>query len=258
LALRIIFSVLLACSLLVAINVPQVVTQSIVTSYQYATTSLTTTMYSTSLMTNETSRQVSYVLTPGDYNSRTDSFTLSFTETTNIRYFADLDDYPCLFYDYFLFNATSGHTIRSHFQLSMVGRGIDFLILNSWQFWSFEHSNCGRGLGSSMLHVFAPSSSVDWLVPETGEYALVFASPVFYGGQIYFSAQDYSAIVQSETATSTLTSIFQNTQSILSTLPTQPITTSVGGANTGISWFAAILLVTVGVGIILLVLRKRR
>jgi hypothetical protein len=256
-AQRTILSLLLVCSILSTLAVPRVISQNAVTSYQTSATSLTSTIYSTTLSSSEASEPIHFFLTPGDYDSRVGSFTLGYTEATNIRYFGDLEDYPCLFYDYFLLNATSGHTIRIHFQLSMVDRRIDLLILNSQQFWSFEHTNCGWGLRSSMLHVFASSSNVDWSVPESGQYALIFATPVFYGGQVYCSAQEYSTIIQSDTTASTVTSVFEVTYPVLFTpTVTQSIITSPTSANVLLNWLPVILILIVGLGIALL-LRSR-
>ena len=238
---------------------PRVVSQNVVTSYQVSMTSLTKTIYSTVQTSGEASGQLHYNLTPSDYDSRTGSFTLSFTESTSAGFLGnDFEDYPCLFYDYFLLNATSGHTIHSHFQLSMVDRAIHFLILNPGQFWRFQHSNCGWGLQSSMLHVFAPISDVDWVVPVSGQYALVFATTVFYSGQVYYSAQDYYSVVQSQTSTSTLTSLLEITYNALFTpASTQSVTTSLGSQTRALSWLPVILILGVGLAIVL-VLRKRR
>ena len=252
------FSILLTCSLLTMLITPRVVSQNVVTSTEVSVTSLTSTMYSTVQTSSLLSQPVHYNLTPSDYDSRTGTFKLSFTESTNTGFIGDFEDYPCLFYDYFLLNATSGHTIHSHFQLSMVGRAITFLILNPQQFWGFEHSNCGWGLASSMLHVYAPSSDFDWVVPASGQYALIFATSVFYSGQVYYSAQDYYSVVQSQTSTSTFTSVFGVPYVALSTpATTQPISSSLGSENEAFSWIPIILILGVGLGIAL-VLRRRR
>ena len=142
----------------------------------------------------------------------------------------------------------------------MEGRAIDFLILNPGQFWKFEHSNCGWGLTNPILHVYGSSLNVDWVVPESGQYALVFATPVFYGGQVYYFAQEYSTVVQNQTSASTATSIFEVTYTILST------TTSAQSLRTNVNRFRECLPFNgcscnldtgIGVGIALMLRRRR-
>ena len=220
-------------------------------------TSLTTTMYSTIMTSSETSGMVRYDLTPGDFDNRTGSFTLSFTVLDSTNFYGEWGDRPCLFYDYFLLNATSDHTIHFHFQLSMEGRAIGFLILTPGQFWEFEHSNCGWGLTSSILHVYGSSLNVDWVVPVSGQYVLVFATPVFYGGRVTYFAQESSTVVQNQTSTFTATSVLEVTYTVLSTSTSaQPLTTTNGSGN-ALQWLPAILILGVGVCIALLLRRRR-
>lgn len=253
-----IVSLLLACSLLIAFGSPHVASQTAVTSYQASMTSLTATAYSTFTSSSQVSEMIHYDLTPSDYNNRTGSFKLSFTDLTSSNLYGEFEDYPCLMYDYFLLNTTSGHTFRFHIQLSMEGRQIGFLILNRAQFYQFQHSNCGWGLTSSMLHVFGPSLNVVWVAPETGKYALVFATPVFYSGQVYYSAQEYSTVVQTQTSAATSTSIFEVTYMVLSTqTPTQTSTTLTGSGNSALQWLPVILILGLGVCIAVLLRRRR-
>ena len=254
-------SLLLACSVLVTLVTPQlVVSQTVITSSQYSTSSSTVTAYSTILTTATSSQSAQYDLTPSGYDKRTGSFSLGYTVGASGGRFGFDVDYSCLFYDYFLLNATAGHIIRGHFELSMVGRGIIFLILNQGQFYSFEHSNCGYGLRSSMLRVYGPSYNVEWVVPESGEYALVFVSRIFYGGYVSYSAEDYAPTVQSETVAYTSTSIIENTNLVFST-QTPAVTstpTSFSSENAFMNWLPAALVVIAGAGIILVMFRKRR
>jgi hypothetical protein len=90
---------------------------------------------------------------------------------------------PCLYYDYFLLNAAQGSELIGQFDLLMPGRAIHFFILYQAQFRGFEGSNCYWNW-SWELHAYAASYGFDWVVPQTGEYALLFLSTTFYGGTI--------------------------------------------------------------------------
>jgi len=260
LAHKSIFSLLLLCALLTTLVAPHVVGQNVVTSYQHSMTSLTSTIYSTVSTSTQMWKPAQFDLTPSDYDYRTGIFSLSYTEISGAGVFQNLDDYPCLFYDYFLLSAKASHTIRFQIQLSMVDRRVDLLILTPSQFWEFQHSNCGWGLKSSVLGGFVSFSTVDWAVPVTGQYAVVFATPIFYGGQIYCSAQDFFTTVQTQAATSTITSIFEVTNTVLTTQPSpQSPTTSFSPENSNMNWVPVIVILIVGVLIATaLVVRKRR
>ena len=253
-------NLLLSCALLTILAAPHVASQSVTTSYQYSTTSLTSTISSTISTSTQMWMPAQFDLTPGDYDYRTGTFSLSYTEASGARLFQNLQDYPCLFYDYFLLSAKSGHTIHFRIQLSMPERGVDLLILTPSQFWEFQHSNCGWGLKSSILEGIVSFSTVDWIVPATGQYAVVFATPIFYGGQIYCSAQDSFTTVQTAVTASTVTSTFEVTNTVLSTQPsTQSPTTSLSSETSSLIWLPVIviLILLVLIGIVL-VARKRR
>jgi hypothetical protein len=101
-------------------------------------------------------------------------------------------DFACLYYDSLVFNATQGHVIQVSFELSMPGRSLTFLIMNSAQYWSFEHSNCFSGPPSALFGIYAPTYTGSWTVPQSGYYAFVFLSTPFYGGKVYLSTQEYA------------------------------------------------------------------
>ena len=255
-------SLLLACSVFVMLTTPQLgMSQTVITSSQYSTSSSTVTGYSTIMTTATSSQAAHYRLAPSSFDMGTGSFSLGYTvEASSSPLNFGVEDYPCLFYDYFLLNATAGHTIRGHFELSMVGRAIDFFILNPGQFYSFTHSNCGYGLRSSMYHGYGPSFNLDWVVPESGEYALVFVSRIFYGGSVSYFAEDYAPTAQSETVAYTSTTVIENTNLVFLT-QTPAITStpaSLGSENVLLNWLPAVLIVIAGIVIMGLLLRKRR
>jgi hypothetical protein len=186
------------------------------TSLQYFTSNVTTTVYSTTETNSTITTSMHYQSTPFDYSYQTNSFSLNQMDTIPVNFGSE--DYPCLYYDYFLFNATAGHEIRGHFELSEKGMSIHFFILSSSQLRQF--GNCGNGNWSWYVHAFASSYDFDWIVPKSDLYVFLFLSSGFYGGSIRMTAQDYETTVQTatETFTTTTTYMLQSNQISLSTL----------------------------------------
>jgi len=255
---RRLLSMLLVCSVLVPLTIPQLANGQTLTetSTQYSTSNLVTIVHSTIETTATSMLPVRYELTPFGYSYQTGSFSLSQMDTGLVSRSSGWEDYPCLYYDYFLLNATAGHEIRVHFELSEKWQSIDFFILSSSEFRHF--GNCGHGNWSWELHTFASSYDFNWPVPESGVYAFLFLSREFYGGSINITAQDYSTTTQSSTEilTTTKTYTLQSYQIALSTLTSmssQPSTTEY--------YYAAIILIVIlafTVGFILLRTKRPR
>ena len=228
---RSLLSLLLICSILMPLTIPQGANGQTVTetSMQYFTSAFASIAYST-IETNSTGTlPLHYESTPFDYSYQTDSFSLNQMDTRPLQFSFDWVDYPCLYYDYFVFEAAAGHEIRGHFELSEEGRSIGFFILSSSQLRHF--GNCGYGNWSWDLYTFASSYDFDWVVPKSDLYVFLFASREFYGGSIYMTAQDRSTTFQSSTETFTATSTYtsQRIQLVLSTLTSlslQPLSTA--------------------------------
>ena len=108
------------------------------------------------------------------------------------------------------------------------------------------------------MHVFASSYDLDWIVPQSSEYALLFVSRGFYGGTIYIKTQVYSTFIQSqpETYTTTIEYTFQSEQIITSTLLSSNPQTSSADYR-GVVLIVAIIAVVL-VSLACLRLRKRR
>jgi hypothetical protein len=164
-----------------------------------------------------TPQYVRYDLTPKDF-SQTGTFTLGYSEFAPLPYYPG--DHLCLMYDYFMLNATTAHEFKIHFATQQ-GIPIHFLILNAEQFNEFNHTNCVDRPFGWELHVLAPTSDQDWVVPERGEYVLLFFSRHFLGGRIYLSVQAYGQAMQVSTSAYTKTNFIEllSTQTITSTLP---------------------------------------
>jgi hypothetical protein len=139
----------------------------------------------------------------------------------------------------------------------MPGRSLTFLIMNSAQYWSFEHTTCFYSPPTSLMQVYAPAFTGSWTVPQTGEYAFVFLSYPFYGGQVNLQAREYAPFTQSGTVTYTSTSILENTNTIFSTLAPTPTQTGPGSGYTLPLWLPIVLVAAAAAGLVL-VLRKHR
>ena len=251
-------SLLLGCSILAILTTsPHAISQTAVTSYEYSTTSLTTTIYSTYLTTATSSQLVQYVSTPFDYSAATDSFSLRQVNFRPLLFMNDAEDIPCAYYETFVFNATQGNVIQFNFELSIPGRSLAFLIMNSGQYWSFEHTNCFYSPPAAMAGVYAPAYSGNWTIPQSGLYAFVFFSYGFYGGKILFSARELTPFTLTQSTSYTSTSILQNTNMIISTETTSSTESSSPSTTLELpSWLPVVLFVAVLVGIALMI-RKR-
>lgn len=254
---RILLSVLLICSILTPLTISQTVIGQTMTatstSTRYFTSSLTSTAYSTFQINSTVTQPLRYEIRPFDYNYETKTFSLNQMDTIPTQ--LDFEDYPCLYYDYFVFNATAGHEIRGHFDLSVQGSRLNFFILSRSQFQNF--GNCGFGKWTWSLHVFASSFDFNWVVPESGLYVFLFSLREFYGGTIHLTTQDLSTTIQSSTETFTATSnlTYASNELVFSTLTTM---SSLQSSSTGYGYAALIVAVIVVVALSLAFLRMKR
>jgi len=254
---RTLLSVLLICSILTPLAVSQTVTGQTMTatSTQYLTSTITSTGYST-IQTNSTSTlPLRYETTPFDYNYQTKTFSLNQMDTIPMQF--DFEDYPCLYFDYFVFNATAGHEIRGHFDLTVQGPRLNVFILSHSQFQNF--GNCGFGNWRWNLHAFASSYDFDWVVPESGLYVFLFSSREFYGGSVHMTAQDLSTTIQSSTETFMANSDFTypSYEIVFSTLTSL---SSQQSSSAGYDYEALIVVVilVVALGLVFLRMKRRR
>jgi len=123
-------------------------------------------------------------------------------------------------YDYFLLNATTAYQFKIHFDTQQ-NIPIHFLILDIGQFNQFNHMNCANQPFGYELRIIAPAADEVWIVPQSGEYVLLFLSRQFLGGYIHLTVQAYGQTIQTSTSAYTTTSILQvlSTQTTVSTLP---------------------------------------
>jgi len=123
---------------------------------------------------------VDFTRTPSSYNPETGSFTLDQTV-----YMGGNVGGLCLRYESFHFNATAG--LALHGLLESPGQNIYYIFLNSSQFRVFEDyaENCYL-VGSGQMGVFNSQSTLDWVAPVDGQYAIVFFTRTNYSGPVYF------------------------------------------------------------------------
>jgi hypothetical protein len=118
-----------------------------------------------------------------------------------------VDPYICLYYDYFVFNATAGQEIRVNFQTS---NPLDFYVTSLSQLHRFTQTYCGTGLDEMVATAHSSSYDLDWVAHQSGQYALLFATHRYYGDYItiHFTAHTYSSSVETSTLTNTITTTF--------------------------------------------------
>jgi len=215
--LRILVTLLLVSSVLLLFNGPGASSQALttLTSTRNITSSTVITSYSTIQSTSTTQELIRYALWPYDYDNLTDTFSLWQTNTMSVWQFGIEIVVPCLYYDYFVFNATAGQEIKGQFTTEQ-GRSVGFYVLNSDQFWNF---GCTIGNWAWDVYVFGPTGDFSWRVPESGRYVFLFLSREFYGGHVHFTAQAYGTVESASVSTYMITSMYtlQSSEVLVST-----------------------------------------
>jgi hypothetical protein len=218
--LRILLSLLLVSSVLLLFNGPRASSQALttLTSTRNITSSAVITTYSTIQSTSTTQELIHYASWPYDYDNSTATFSLWQVHTRLLRLeLGYWEAVPCLYYDYFVFNAFAGQEIKGQFTTEQ-GRSVGFYVLNSAQFQSFGYASC-HGNWPWDVYVFGPTGDLNWRVPENGSYVFLFLSGPFYGGHIHFTAQAYGTVESASLSTYTLASTYtlQSSEILLST-----------------------------------------
>jgi hypothetical protein len=213
---KVAITLLLVCSILIPLTIPQARTQSTTTTtnVQTLTSSVASTWISTIQRTSTVTQSIHFDVTPYYYNGERDSFTLS------QFMIGSYDWLYCLYYDYFQLNITKGFEVRGHFETLNQMTPLNFYILNSDQLQRFSRSFCGSGSWAGDLHLYASSSDFDWIAPQSGEYTLLFLTPNWYNGPISFTVKGYVTTVQSSIVTYSTTQTYTSVTSriIVSTL----------------------------------------
>ena len=93
----------------------------------------------------------------------------------------------CVMFDYFIFNAQAGQTLQA--QAQSAGKEVFYVILDSPSgLYRFENSNCGAG-NWGPLEGFTSPTTISWVAPTNGQFAIILLTNGFYGGQVFFSPQ---------------------------------------------------------------------
>ncbi|MGA2784654.1 MAG: hypothetical protein ABSF09_08165 [Candidatus Bathyarchaeia archaeon] len=261
-----ILTILLVCSVLVPLIAPQASSQTIstVTNMQSFTSSSVTTGFSTVLVTSTSVQSVRFDWTPYGYSERTGLFMLNqFKEMHGGGGMMNRGgDSSCLYYDYFLLNGVQGTEIKGHIEGGK-GAPIIFYILNQDQLNRFNHSYCGWDDWTNagwQVYALSASYDLDWVVPQNGEYALLFISPTwYYYDSISIYAKVYSTMVQSSMVSYTATKSYtvQSSQLIFLTQSSvtqqQPTVTS-----TNYYYAAALIAIMIALCIGFIIIRMKR
>jgi len=176
---------------------------------------------------------MNYNRAPPSYNIQSDSFLLDQVKMTihghlekelNGSPLLEIDEYPCLYYEYFLFNAVASQQVFVHFEAARV---TSFYIMNPSQLDFIQETEtnygtytCAGSWGSwpSPVRTVALSSDLNWTVPHSGQYAFVFAGKDVY--PVSFTAYTLSTSVQSTTQTYATTTTYE-VQNIVTTMLAQ-------------------------------------
>ena len=118
-----------------------------------------------------------------NYNPSTGSFYLG-------RTLYDQNNNPCLYYDYFEFNAPAGLSISA--QLWSSGQPIHYILVPVSVISQYKSPSSCSALGMSIGQVQSFSSTpyvLNWTSPQNGQYAIIFFSTTPYNDPVYFLPQ---------------------------------------------------------------------
>ena len=259
-----ILTVLLVCSVLVPLTVPLARSQTVstVTNMQSFTSSSVTTGGSTFLLTSTSVQSVRFDWTPYGYSERTGLFMLNqFKEMSGGGMRNRGGDTSCLYYDYFLLNGVQGTEIKGHIEGGK-GAPIIFYILNQDQLNRFNHSYCGWGDWTNagwQVYALSASYDLDWVVPQNGEYALLFISPTwYYYDSISIYAKGYNTMVQNSMTTYTATQSYTVQSSQLISITQSSLTQQPTVTSTNYYYAAVLIAIMIAVCIGFIIFRMKR
>ena len=119
---------------------------------------------------------------PTGYSSSTGSFTLGQT-------LYGPNNTPCLYYDYFEFNAVAGMTIQA--RLWTTGPPVNYIVLPASMISVMQGGN-----GCTVIGYLTQTNTIgstpyvySWTAPESGQYVVLFYATTPYTAPIYFMPQ---------------------------------------------------------------------
>jgi len=152
------------------------------TSYTFNPTFTMTTNYGTTYTNNYWYPGMPFIHYGYGYSSSTGSFTLGQT-------LYNQNNSPCLYYDYFEFNAAAGMTVQA--RLWTTGPSIDYIVVPMPVVSLFQSSGC-----SAIAALYTQTNTItttpilySWTAPQNGQYAVIFYSTTPYTAPIYFLPQ---------------------------------------------------------------------
>jgi hypothetical protein len=241
---------LVSC-LLVSMFIPLLATPTLVggndlttlTSVETITTSYSESSASTSLI------PIQYLGYPYDYHGSTGSFHLTNERILPAKTFGmpEYDTIVCWYFDYFIFRGVKAQEVRGQIASSPYSVRFHIMTMKQFDYWdNDQYAEC-QPRWPSLFNASGSSYSLDWIVPQDGDYVFLFSSRV-NGGLVHFEAYVFSNSTVSYTASSTLTqaTTFTSTETNLITsnlTGTNPYSTQSSPAVTS----QTILLATVGI-----------
>ena len=152
------------------------------TSYTFNPTFTMTTNYGTTYTNNYWYPGMPFIHYGYGYSASTGSFTLGQT-------LYNQNNSPCLYYDYFEFNAAAGMTVQA--RLWTTGPSIDYLVVPMSVVSFFQSSGC-----SALAALYTQTNTItstpilySWTAPQNGQYAVIFYTTTPYSAPIYFLPQ---------------------------------------------------------------------
>jgi hypothetical protein len=237
--------------LLASMFIPLLATPTFVGSNDLATlTSVETITSSYSESSTSTSLEpIQYLRYPYDYHGSTGSFHLTYERIRPAKTFGmpEYEAIGCWYFDYFIFRGVKAQEIRG--QLASSPDSIRFHIMTMGQFdyWAnSQYSEC-QPRWPSLFNASLSSYSLDWFVPQDGDYVFLFSSRVS-GVLVHFEAYMFSNSTVTYTASSTLTQdmTFTSTEPNLITSNLAEINSSSTQTSLAVT-SQTILLVTIGI-----------
>ena len=159
------------------------ITRTVQTSYTFAPTfTQTTTINYGSAYTSYWYPAMGFVHYGAGYSSSTGSFTLGQT-------LYNQNDNPCLYYDYFEFNAPGGLTISA--RLWTTGPPISYIVVPMAVVSLLQTPGSCSAVGAlAQANTIGSTPYLySWTAPQNGQYAVIFYSTTPYTAPIYFLPQ---------------------------------------------------------------------
>jgi hypothetical protein len=158
-------------------------TRTVQTSYTFSPTfTQTTTINYGSSYTNYWYPSMGFIHYGAGYSASTGSFTLGQT-------LYGPNNNPCLYYDYFQFNAPAGLTISA--RLWTTGPPINYVVVPMTAVSLLQSPSSCSAIGAlNQANTIGSTPYVySWTAPQNGQYAIIFYSTSPYTAPIYFLPQ---------------------------------------------------------------------